>query len=65
MRNGTFCTHCEAIYGVNWKTSQVARDLGRDIRTIRRWKSSESPVPKVVIDWLEERIKHLAHESVE
>ena len=32
-----------------------ARDLVRDIRTIRRWKTGESPVPKVVQDWLRER----------
>src|SRR5262245_60713068 len=30
--------------------------LVRDIRTVRRWKSGESPVPKVVVDWLREQV---------
>jgi len=38
--------------------SQLARDLVRDIRTIRRWKTGESPVPKVVVEWLADQADH-------
>jgi hypothetical protein len=54
MTPAAFRTRCEAIYGPGWQ-SALARDLVRDIRTIRRWKSGESPVPKVVVEWLEKR----------
>jgi hypothetical protein len=36
---------------------KLARVLVRDIRTIRRWKTGESPVPKVVEEWLREKTK--------
>jgi hypothetical protein len=52
--SGAFRTLCESLYGEGWQ-SKPARDLVRDIRTIRRWKSGESPVPKVVVEWLEEK----------
>jgi len=35
--------------------SALARDLVRDIWTIRRWKTGESPVPKVVQEWRKQR----------
>ena len=54
MDKADFITRCEAIYGPRWQ-SALARDLVRDIRTIRRWKSGESPVPKVVVEWLEKK----------
>jgi hypothetical protein len=54
MTPGTFTTLCESLYGAGWQ-SKLARDLVRDIRTIRRWKTGESPVPKVVQEWLETR----------
>jgi hypothetical protein len=54
MTPGHFISRCEALYGAGWQ-SKLARDLVRDIRTIRRWKSGESPVPKVVVEWLEKR----------
>jgi hypothetical protein len=50
-----FCTICELLYGAGWQ-SKLARDLVRDIRTIRRWKTGESPVPKAVEEWLQERV---------
>ena len=51
MTPTAFITICEAIYGQGWQ-SALARDLVRDIRTIRRWKTGESPVPNVVVEWL-------------
>jgi hypothetical protein len=54
MTAAAFCTLCELLYGAGWQ-SKLARDLVRDIRTIRRWKSGESPVPKVVEEWLKSR----------
>ena len=47
---------CESLYGAGWQT-KLARDLVRDIRTIRRWKTGESPVPKVVQAWLQVRCR--------
>jgi hypothetical protein len=49
-----FCTIGEKLYGAGWQL-KLARALGRDDRTIRRWKSGESPVPKVVENWLRKR----------
>jgi hypothetical protein len=49
-----FCEISAKLYGPGWQ-SALARDLVRDIRTIRRWKTGESPVPKVVVEWLEKR----------
>jgi hypothetical protein len=46
-----FCAIGEKLYGRYWQ-SALARELARDTRTIRRWKSAESPVPKVVEEWL-------------
>lgn len=57
MTPTAFCTLCEAIYGPGWQ-SALARDLVRDIRTIRRWKTGESPVPKVVQEWLREQTEN-------
>jgi hypothetical protein len=54
MTAADFITVCESLYGAGWQ-SKLARDLVRDIRTIRRWKSGESPVPKVVVEWLEKK----------
>ena len=53
MTPAEFTRRCEAMYGPGWQ-SKLARVLVRDIRTIRRWKTGESPVPKVVEEWLEE-----------
>jgi hypothetical protein len=44
-----FIKACESLYGPGWQ-SKLARDLVRDIRTIRRWKTGESLVPKVVVE---------------
>jgi hypothetical protein len=52
MTSTEFTTLCESLYGAGWQ-SKPARDLVRDIRTIRRWKTGECPVPKVVVDWLQ------------
>lgn len=41
----------ESLYGTGWQI-KLAGDLGRDDRTIRRWKTGESPVPKAVVKWL-------------
>ena len=54
MNAAEFIKTCEAIYGAGWQ-SKLARDLVREPRTIRRWKSGESPVPKVVAEWLRGR----------
>jgi hypothetical protein len=54
MTAADFITVCESLYGTGWQ-SKLARDLVRDIRTIRRWKSGESPVPNVVVEWLEQK----------
>lgn len=51
MTPDAFVAICESIYGAGWQ-SKLARDLVRDTRTIRRWKSGDSPVPKVVQEWL-------------
>lgn len=51
MTTADFIILCESHYGAGWQ-SKLARDLVRDVRTIRRWKSGQSPVPKVVADWL-------------
>jgi hypothetical protein len=51
-----FIRSCESLYGPGWQ-SKLARVLVRDIRTIRRWKSGESPVPKVVEEWLAEKTR--------
>jgi hypothetical protein len=58
----TFCEISEKLYGAGWQ-SKLARDLVRDIRTIRRWKTGESPVPKVVQEWLEKRTKRTHQEE--
>jgi len=55
MTPSRFISLCESIYGAGWQ-SKLARELVRDIRTIRRWKSGESPVPEVVQEWLEKRV---------
>jgi hypothetical protein len=54
MTPADFAAACEAIYGAGWQ-SKLARDLVRDPRTIRRWKAGDSPVPKVVAEWLKEK----------
>jgi hypothetical protein len=54
MEAADFIRICEAIYGPGWQ-SALARDLVREPRTIRRWKSGESPVPKAVVEWLKKR----------
>ncbi|OWK42407.1 hypothetical protein [Fimbriiglobus ruber] len=54
MTPDEFIRICEAIYGAGWQ-SKLARDLVREPRTIRRWKSGESPIPKAVVGWLRER----------
>ena len=51
MTAAEFTSLCQQLYGDHWQP-ELARVLARDIRTIRRWKSGESPVPKVVQDWL-------------
>jgi hypothetical protein len=48
----------ETLYGTGWQV-KLARNLGRDDRTIRRWKTGESPVPKAVVAWLREKINKL------
>ena len=55
MTTSEFCEIAERLYGPGWQ-SKLARVLVRDIRTIRRWKTGESPVPKVVEEWLEEKV---------
>ncbi|OWK39491.1 hypothetical protein FRUB_06054 [Fimbriiglobus ruber] len=42
------------VYGLKCQ-SKLARDLVREPRTIRRWKSGESPLPKAVVEWLRDR----------
>ncbi len=54
MTPAEFRTLSEAIYGAGWQ-STLARVLVREPRTVRRWKTGESPVPKAVQDWLRER----------
>ncbi len=54
-----FIALCEAVYGAGWQ-AKLARDLVRESRTIRRWKSGESPVPQVVQAWLRGRAKSLS-----
>jgi hypothetical protein len=44
----------ESLYGTGWQV-KLARYLGRDDRTIRRWKTGESPVPKAVVTWMRQR----------
>jgi hypothetical protein len=46
---------CETLYGPRWQPI-LARELVREPRTIRRWKSGESPIPKAVARWLEEKV---------
>ena len=45
MTPADFITRCESLYGAGWQ-SKLARDLVRDIRTIRRWKAGDGPVPQ-------------------
>ncbi|WP_020476178.1 hypothetical protein [Zavarzinella formosa] len=47
-----FASHCETIYGKAGWLSKLARDLVREPRTVRRWKTGESPVPAKVQSWL-------------
>ena len=48
----------QAIKRSGLSARAFARDvLWRDERTVRRWISGESPVPKVVADRLREQIK--------
>jgi hypothetical protein len=54
MTHTEFVRICESHFGPGWQ-SKLSRVLVRDIRTIRRWKTGESPVPKVVQEWLRER----------
>jgi hypothetical protein len=49
-----FISICETLYGPRW-IATLARKLVREDRTIRRWKSGESPVPKKVAEWLRKR----------
>ncbi|QEG30222.1 hypothetical protein GobsT_50250 [Gemmata obscuriglobus] len=51
-----FCEVGESLYGAG-RQAKLARALGRDDRTIRRWKSGESPVPNVVEEWLRKKRK--------
>lgn len=41
----------QRLFGDRWQ-SALSRELVRDPRTVRRWVSGESPVPKVVVKWL-------------
>lgn len=54
MTPAEFISLCESLYGAGWQ-AKLARDLVRDIRTIRRWKTGESPVPQVVVEWLRKK----------
>jgi hypothetical protein len=57
-----FCETAEGLYGTGWQT-KLSRVLVRDIRTIRRWKTGESPVPKVVEEWLAEKTRASSERS--
>ena len=56
MTSAEFCEIAEKLFGPSWQ-SKLSRVLVRDIRTIRRWKTGESPVPRVVQEWLREKTK--------
>ena len=43
MTPAAFVTMCESMYGAGWQ-SKLARELVRDIRTIRRWISAARDV---------------------
>jgi hypothetical protein len=54
------CPHLreDLLAGVVYFCScSLIRDLVREPRTIRRWKTGESPVPKVEEEWLAEKAK--------
>ena len=38
---------------IGWSRMELGARLSVADRTIRRWQSGDSPVPKHVIDWLE------------
>jgi hypothetical protein len=54
MTHTEFCEIVKRLYGLGWQ-SKLSRVIVRDIRTIGRWKTGESPVPKVVEEWLWEK----------
>jgi hypothetical protein len=60
MTPAEFTHICEELFGPGW-SSALARELVREPRTIRRWKSGESPIPKAVQVWL--RNRHEEHVS--
>jgi hypothetical protein len=56
MTSAEFCQIGEALYGPCWR-STLADDLTRNVRTIRRWGTGESPVPARVAKKLRDRAR--------
>lgn len=44
MTREEFCTRAELLFGGGWQ-SRIAREVGVNPRTVRRWVSGESAVP--------------------
>ena len=57
MPAAEFIAICKRLWRRTWQ-SALARDLVREPRTIRRWKSGESPVPKKVAEYLTNKHNH-------
>lgn len=49
MRDGLLEQCGEALYGSLWQT-ELSRALGVSDRTVRRWASGKTPVPRAVWD---------------
>lgn len=58
----TFVDLCEEIYGHTWP-SQIADELGRSLKTIKRWRSGATRIPSGVrakmLQILDEKIRRL------
>lgn len=42
---------CSAIYGREWQTS-LARRVGVDTRTVRRWKAGDRAIPLWLVEFV-------------
>lgn len=53
----------ERIYGPGWQ-SALARDLGKNDRTVRRWLAGDFNIPDTIVEELDDaiakRIEHLS-----
>jgi len=49
----------EAVSALGLTEAQLVKEMGKSVRAIRRYKSGDTPVPKLVSDRIEELVKCL------